>query len=97
MMDFMDQGKDALVIYDDLSKHADAYRHFPEAHIVFWPDLVENRFRLIRADRVNPFYHTRLEAAALEAQTKAKRNVDAELFCPVVVDKPQFQFNGFAP
>ncbi len=58
---FMDQGQDALVIYDDLSKHADAYRQLslllrrPPGREAYPGDIFYLHARLLeRAAKLNP-------------------------------------------
>lgn len=60
---FMDQGKDALIIYDDLSKHAWAYRQMslllrrPSGREAYPGDVFYLHSRLLeRAARLNPDY-----------------------------------------
>jgi F-type H+-transporting ATPase subunit alpha len=60
---FMDQGKDALVVYDDLSKHAAAYRQIslllrrPPGREAYPGDIFYLHSRLLeRAAKMNPDY-----------------------------------------
>ena len=64
---FRDRGEDALIIYDDLSKHAVAYRQIslllkrPPGREAFPGDIFYLHSRLLeRAARVNPDYVERL-------------------------------------
>src|SRR5438874_8645916 len=61
--EFMEQGKDALVIYDDLTKHAEAYRNIsliirrPPGREAFPGDVFYLHSRLLeRAARMNKDY-----------------------------------------
>lgn len=60
---FMDQGKDALIIYDDLSKHANAYRQMslllrrPSGREAYPGDVFYLHSRLLeRSAKLNPDY-----------------------------------------
>jgi F-type H+-transporting ATPase subunit alpha len=61
--EFMESGRDALVVYDDLSKHADAYRNMsliirrPPGREAYPGDVFYLHSRLLeRAARLNPQY-----------------------------------------
>ena len=73
---FMHQGKDVLVIYDDLSKHATAYRALsllirrPPGREAYPGDVFYLHSRLLeRAARVNPAYVERFTKGAVKGKT----------------------------
>ena len=73
---FMDQGEDALIIYDDLSKHAVAYRQIslllrrPPGREAFPGDVFYLHSRLLeRASRVNAEYLEELSGGKLKGKT----------------------------
>ena len=74
--EFMDQGKDALVIYDDLSKHAWAYRQIslllrrPPGREAYPGDVFYLHSRLLeRAARVNADYVEKCTNGQVKGQT----------------------------
>jgi F-type H+-transporting ATPase subunit alpha len=73
---FMDQGEDALIIYDDLSKHAVAYRQIslllrrPPGREAFPGDVFYLHSRLLeRASRVNAEYLEELSGGKVKGKT----------------------------
>ena len=73
---FMDQGEDALIIYDDLSKHAVAYRQIslllrrPPGREAFPGDVFYLHSRLLeRASRVNAEYLEKLSGGKVVGKT----------------------------
>lgn len=73
---FMDQGEDALIIYDDLSKHAVAYRQIslllrrPPGREAFPGDVFYLHSRLLeRASRVNAKYLEELTGGKVKGKT----------------------------
>ncbi len=73
---FMDQGEDALIIYDDLSKHAVAYRQIslllrrPPGREAFPGDVFYLHSRLLeRASRVNAEYLEKLSGGKIVGKT----------------------------
>ena len=73
---FMDQGEDALIIYDDLSKHAVAYRQIslllrrPPGREAFPGDVFYLHSRLLeRASRVNAEYLEKLSCGKVKGKT----------------------------
>ena len=73
---FMDQGEDALIIYDDLSKHAVAYRQIslllrrPPGREAFPGDVFYLHSRLLeRASRVNAAYLEELSGGKIKGKT----------------------------
>lgn len=73
---FMDQGEDALIIYDDLSKHAVAYRQIslllrrPPGREAFPGDVFYLHSRLLeRASRVNAEYLEELSGGKIKGKT----------------------------
>ena len=73
---FRDRGEDALIIYDDLSKHAVAYRQIslllkrPPGREAFPGDIFYLHSRLLeRAARVNPDYVERLTNGKVKGKT----------------------------
>src|SRR5574344_196895 len=73
---FMDQGEDALIIYDDLSKHAVAYRQIslllrrPPGREAFPGDVFYLHSRLLeRASRVNAEYLEKLSNGKVVGKT----------------------------
>ena len=73
---FRDRGEDALIIYDDLSKHAVAYRQIslllkrPPGREAFPGDIFYLHSRLLeRAARVNPDYVERFTEGKVKGQT----------------------------
>lgn len=73
---FMDQGEDALIIYDDLSKHAVAYRQIslllrrPPGREAFPGDVFYLHSRLLeRASRVNAEYLEELTGGKVKGKT----------------------------
>lgn len=73
---FMDQGEDALIIYDDLSKHAVAYRQIslllrrPPGREAFPGDVFYLHSRLLeRASRVNEEYLKELSGGKVVGKT----------------------------
>ena len=73
---FMHQGKDVLIIYDDLSKHAVAYRAMslllrrPPGREAYPGDVFYLHSRLLeRAARVNPEYVERFTKGAVKGKT----------------------------
>ncbi|HEX4208397.1 MAG TPA: F0F1 ATP synthase subunit alpha, partial [Ktedonobacteraceae bacterium] len=76
--EFMDSGRDALIIYDDLSKHADAYRNIsliirrPPGREAFPGDVFYLHSRLLeRAARLNEDYGGGSLTALPIVETKA--------------------------
>ena len=68
---FMDQGKDVLIVYDDLSKHAVAYRALsllirrPPGREAYPGDVFYLHSRLLeRAARIDPEVRRRLHHGA---------------------------------
>ena len=73
---FMDQGEDALIIYDDLSKHAVAYRQIslllrrPPGREAYPGDVFYLHSRLLeRASRVNAEYLEELSGGKIKGKT----------------------------
>lgn len=73
---FRDRGEDALIIYDDLSKHAVAYRQIslllkrPPGREAFPGDIFYLHSRLLeRAARVNPDYVERFTEGKIKGKT----------------------------
>jgi F-type H+-transporting ATPase subunit alpha len=73
---FRDQGQDALIVYDDLSKHAVAYRQIslllrrPPGREAFPGDVFYLHSRLLeRASRVNEHYVEQLTKGAVKGKT----------------------------
>lgn len=73
---FMDQGEDALIIYDDLSKHAVAYRQIslllrrPPGREAYPGDVFYLHSRLLeRASRVNAEYLEELSGSKIKGKT----------------------------
>ena len=73
---FRDKGEDALIIYDDLSKHAVAYRQIslllqrPPGREAFPGDIFYLHSRLLeRASRVNTDYVERMTGGSVKGQT----------------------------
>lgn len=73
---FMDKGEDALIIYDDLSKHAVAYRQIslllrrPPGREAYPGDIFYLHSRLLeRAARVNPDYVSKLTDGKVTGKT----------------------------
>ena len=73
---FRDRGEDALIIYDDLSKHAVAYRQIslllkrPPGREAFPGDIFYLHSRLLeRAARVNPDYVERFTEGKVKGKT----------------------------
>ena len=73
---FRDRGEDALIIYDDLSKHAVAYRQIslllkrPPGREAFPGDIFYLHSRLLeRAARVNADYVERLTNGKVKGKT----------------------------
>ena len=73
---FMDQGQDALIIYDDLSKHAVAYRQIslllrrPPGREAYPGDVFYLHSRLLeRASRVNAEYLEALSGGKIKGKT----------------------------
>ena len=73
---FRDRGEDALIIYDDLSKHAVAYRQIslllrrPPGREAYPGDVFYLHSRLLeRASRVNPDYVEAFTKGAVKGQT----------------------------
>ena len=73
---FRDRGRDALIIYDDLSKHAVAYRQIslllrrPPGREAFPGDVFYLHSRLLeRASRVNPDYVEKFTKGAVKGKT----------------------------
>ena len=73
---FMDQGEDALIIYDDLSKHAVAYRQIslllrrPPGREAYPGDVFYLHSRLLeRASRVNAEYLEELSVGKIKGKT----------------------------
>lgn len=73
---FMDQGEDALIVYDDLSKHAVAYRQIslllrrPPGREAFPGDVFYLHSRLLeRASRVNAQYLEELSGGKIVGKT----------------------------
>ncbi len=73
---FMDQGEDALIIYDDLSKHAVAYRQIslllrrPPGREAFPGDVFYLHSRLLeRASRVNAEYLEKKSGGKIKGKT----------------------------
>lgn len=73
---FMDQGEDALIVYDDLSKHAVAYRQIslllrrPPGREAFPGDVFYLHSRLLeRAARVNAQYLEELSGGKIKGKT----------------------------
>lgn len=73
---FMDQGEDALIIYDDLSKHAVAYRQIslllrrPPGREAYPGDVFYLHSRLLeRASRVNAEYLENLSGGKIKGKT----------------------------
>jgi F-type H+/Na+-transporting ATPase subunit alpha len=73
---FRDRGEDALIIYDDLSKHAVAYRQIslllrrPPGREAFPGDIFYLHSRLLeRASRVNPEYVEKLTNGKVKGKT----------------------------
>ena len=73
---FRDKGEDALIIYDDLSKHAVAYRQIslllkrPPGREAFPGDIFYLHSRLLeRASRVNEDYVERLTEGKVKGKT----------------------------
>ena len=75
---FMDQGEDALIIYDDLSKHAVAYRQIslllrrPPGREAFPGDVFYLHSRLLeRASRVNAEYLEKKSSGKIVGKTRS--------------------------
>ncbi len=73
---FRDRGEDALVVYDDLSKHAVAYRQIslllrrPPGREAFPGDIFYLHSRLLeRSSRVNPDYVNNKTSGSVKGQT----------------------------
>src|SRR5258708_17685089 len=76
--EFMETGRDALIIYDDLTKHADAYRNIsliirrPPGREAYPGDVFYLHSRLLeRAARLNKDYGGRFFTGLPFIQTKA--------------------------